>query len=530
MIAFRTTLGRCFRKPAGALVCVALVVAVVFGSQAPLLAATKASSSRTGAAAGKPNVIYIMADDLGYGELGCYGQKKIRTPNIDRLAAQGMRFTQFYAGAPVCAPSRCVLLTGKHLGHAYVRNNCSVPPEGQLPIPDEEVTIAELLKQEGYATAIIGKWGLGPWKSSGDPNKQGFDLFFGYICQAHAHNHYPTYLYRNQKKVQLDNPEFSPHQRFPKGLDPNDPANYKRYIGNTYAPDLMIEEALGFIRQNKDRPFFLYFATTIPHLALQVPEDSLAEYLGKFSEKPYLGDRGYLPHYAPHACYAAMVTRMDRDIGRMMALLDELGLAENTLVMFTSDNGPTHGRGGGPVDGVGGSDSVFFESNGPLNGLKGSVYEGGIRVPLIARWPGKIAPGTTNDHMGAFYDVLPTVLDLVGRPAPSDCDGLSFLPTLLGRGEQQEHEFLLWEFYGYGGQQAVRMGRWKGIRKNCYRNPQGPLMLFDLKTDLGETHDVAAEHPEIVRRIDEILRREHTDSPFWDFAKKLSPRFPKKKK
>lgn len=528
MIVAGTTAGRWRRKPAGAIALGLMLAAIVLGAHVVLCAAEQSGGAQASRPASKPNVIFILADDLGYGELGCYGQKKIRTPNIDRLAAQGMRFTQFYAGAPVCAPSRCVLLTGKHLGHAYVRDNCGVPPEGQLPIPDEETTLAELLKQEGYATAVIGKWGLGPPGSTGDPNRQGFDFFFGYNSQGHAHNHYPTYLYRNEKKVLLDNPEFSAHQRFPDGLDANDPANYKQYAGNMYAPDLMIEEALGFIRRNKDRPFFLYFATTIPHLALQVPEDSLAEYLGKFPEKPYLGDRGYLPHYAPHACYAAMITRMDRDIGRMIALVDELGLAANTLVMFSSDNGPTHGRGGGPEGGVGGSDSVFFESSGPLSGLKGSVYEGGVRVPLIARWPGTIAPGATTEHIGAFYDVLPTVLDLLGRPAPAASDGLSFLPTLLGRGNQQEHEFLLWEFYGYGGQQAVRAGRWKGIRLNCYRDPAGPLMLFDLAADLQETRNVAAEHPEVVRRLENILQREHTDSPHWNFAEQRRPRFPKK--
>jgi len=471
----------------------------------------------------KPNFIFILADDLGWGELGCYGQEKIRTPNLDRLAAEGIRFTQFYAGSPVCAPSRCVLLTGKHSGHAYIRNNSEVKPEGQLPIPDEEVTLAELLKEAGYTTAIIGKWGLGPPGSTGDPLNQGFDFFFGYNCQRHAHNHYPTFLYRNREKVLLNNPDFPAHQPFPPDLDPNDPKNYARYSGKDYAPDLMTEEALKFIRENREKPFFLYFATTIPHLALQVPEDSLQEYLGKFPEKPYLGDRGYLPHFAPRAAYAAMITRLDSHIGKMLALLDELGIAERTVIFFSSDNGPTHGR--GPENlGVGGTDTDFFRSAGPWSGRKGTLFEGGIRVPLIVRWRGKISPGRVTDHIAGFQDVLPTILDIIGREPPPDCDGISFLPTLLGQPGQKQHPYLVWEFYGYGGQQAVRLGRWKGIRLNCYKNPTGPLQLYDLEADPTESRDIASAHPDIVAKMEEILRREHTPSPHWDFAKKLQPR------
>jgi arylsulfatase A len=471
----------------------------------------------------KPNFIFILADDLGWGELGCYGQEKIRTPHLDRLAAEGIRFTQFYAGSPVCAPSRCVLLTGKHSGHAYIRNNSEVKPEGQLPIPDEEITLAELLKQAGYTTAIIGKWGLGPPGSSGDPLNQGFDFFFGYNCQRHAHNHYPTFLYRNRDKVRLDNPDFPAHQSFPPDLDPNDPKNYARYLGKDFAPDLMTEEALKFIRENREKPFFLYFATTIPHLALQVPEDSLQEYLGKFPETPYLGDRGYLPHYAPRAAYAAMITRLDAHIGKMLALLDELGIAERTVIFFSSDNGPTHGR--GPENlGVGGTDTDFFRSAGPWSGRKGTLFEGGIRVPLIVRWRGKISPGRVTDHMAGFQDVLPTILDIIGRQPPPDCDGISFLPTLLGQPGQKQHPYLVWEFYGYGGQQAVRLGRWKGIRIDCYKNPTGPLQLYDLETDPTESRDIASAHPDIVAKMEEILRREHTASPHWDFAKRLQPR------
>ena len=402
---------------------------------------------------GKPNIVFLLADDLGYGELGCYGQQKIRTPHLDQMAAEGIRFTQFYSGAPVCAPSRCVLMTGKHLGHAYIRDNRQAKPgaEGQEPIPDETVTLAETLQAAGYTTGAMGKWGLGPPGSSGDPNKQGFDLFFGYNCQAHAHNFYPTYLWRNDQHVTLNNPAFSAHQKLPPDADPNDPASYKPYVGSDYAPDRMIDEALGFIRRNKDRPFFLYYPTTVPHLAIQVPEDSLAEYRGQWPDPPYPGGHGYLPHPSPRAGYAAMVTRLDRDIGRLLTLLKELGLDDNTLVMFSSDNGPVYDR-------LGGTDSEFFESNGPLSGLKGSVYEGGMRVPLIARWPGKIPGGRVSDLPAAFYDVLPTLAEVAGASPPAGIDGISLLPTLTDRGEQKQHEFLLWEFHGYGGQQAVAHG------------------------------------------------------------------------
>ncbi len=491
--------------------------ALVLTNGLPQLHGAEAGSKR----AKKPNIMFLLADDLGYAELGCYGQQKIRTPNLDRMAAEGMRFTQFYSGAPVCAPSRCVLMTGKHLGHAYIRDNRAVPPEGQEPIPDETVTLAEVLKAAGYATGAMGKWGLGPPASSGDPNKQGFDLFFGYNCQGHAHNFYPTYLWRNDQHVTLNNREFSAHQKLPPDADPNDPASYRQYIGSDYAPDRMIDEALGFIRQNKDRSFFLYYPTTVPHLAIQVPEDSLAEYRGKWPDPPYPGGNGYLPHPSPRAGYAAMVTRLDRDIGRMLALLKELGLDDNTLVMFSSDNGPTYDR-------LGGTDSEFFESNGPLSGLKGSVYEGGMRVPLIARWPGQIPAGRVTDHLAAFYDVMPTLAEVAGATSPADGDGISFLATLRASGQQKQHEFLLWEFHGYGGQQAVRMGRWKGIRLNCYKDPNGPLKLYDLENDLAEEKDVAEQHPEIVRKMDQLLREQHSDSAIWDF-RKGRPKPPAKK-
>ncbi len=439
----------------------------------------------------KPNIIFFMADDLGYNEVGCYGQQKIRTPHIDRLAAEGVRFIQSYSGSPVCAPSRCVLLTGKHTGHAYIRTNREVKPEGQLPIPDETLTIAELLKAQGYVTAAIGKWGLGPPGSEGDPLNQGFDHFFGYNCQRQAHNYYPRYLWSDRQKVNL-------------------PGNDRGLTGKFYAPDLMEEEALNFIRDNKEKPFFLYYPTPVPHVALQVPDDSLQEYLGLWDDPPYDGSKGYLPNEHPRATYAAMVTRMDRTLGRMMALLKELDLDENTIVFFTSDNGPTY---------VGGYDLDFFDGNGPLRSRKGFVYEGGIRVPFIVRWPGRIKPGSETEHITAFQDVMPTLMELVGAAdqTPEDIDGISFVPTLTGKGKQAEHEYLYMEFPSYGGQQMVRMGDWKAVRKNLFKDPNAPIELYNLKEDIGETTDVADQHPDIVEKIREIMKSARTPSRAFPF-------------
>ena len=379
----------------------------------------------------RPNVIFILADDLGYAELGSYGQQKIRTPSLDRLAAEGVRFTQHYSGNAVCAPSRSVLLTGQHPGHTPIRDNRELQPEGQVPLPAAAVTIAELFKKQGYATAAMGKWGLGPPGSEGDPLRQGFDHFFGYNCQRQAHNHYPTYLYDDDRRLPLDNPAFPVNQKLPDGADPADPRSYAGYAGKAYAPDLIGERARAFIRDNKDRPFFLYLPTTVPHLALQVPEDSLAEYRGLWPDPPYRGDNGYLPNRSPRAAYAAMVTRMDREVGRILDLVRELGLDERTIVVFTSDNGPTYDR-------IGGSDSEFFRSAGPLRGLKGSLYEGGIRVPAIVRWKGRIPAGLVSERVTGFEDWLPTLLELAGakEAIPPTIDGLSFAPTLLGQAQE----------------------------------------------------------------------------------------------
>ena len=431
-----------------------------------------------------PNIVFIMADDLGAAELGCYGQQKIRTPAIDRMAAEGMRFTQFYSGAPVCAPARGVLMTGKHSGHAAIRNNSEVRPEGQRPLPAAEVTLAELLKERGYATGATGKWGLGMIGTEGDPNRQGFDLFYGYNCQRHAHSHYPTYLRKNQEVVQL--------------------AGNDGKTGTQFSHDLMEAEALRFIRDHRSRPFLLYVPFTIPHLAIQVPEDSLAEYRGKWEDPPYVGGKGYLPHPAPRAAYAAMITRMDRSVGRIMDLLKELKLDRETLVVFTSDNGPTYDR-------LGGSDSDFFESKGNLRGYKGDVYEGGIREPFIARWPGKIRPASVSNHVAAFWDVLPTLCEVAGAKTPSGIDGISFLPTLTGKGEQKKAPYLYWEFPAYTGQQAVRLGDWKGVRRNMTRGNL-EIELYNLADDPGEKRNVAAERLEIVERIRDLMKSARTPS------------------
>ena len=433
-----------------------------------------------------PNIIFIMADDLGYAELGSYGQKKIRTPHLDKLAAEGMRLTQYYAGSTVCAPSRAVLMTGRHAGHAPVRATREIQPEGQHPIAAAAVTLAEVLKGAGYVTGAIGKWGLGPPSSEGDPIKQGFDLFFGYNCQRKAHNHYPAYLWRNDRKVPLE-------------------GNNDGLTGAHYAHDLFEREALQFIRTSREKPFFLYVPFTIPHLALQVPEDSLAEYKGRWEDPPYDGSRRYLPHPHPRAAYAAMITRMDRSVGRIVDLLRELRLDDNTLVMFTSDNGPVQGASAGS----GGTDSEFFASAGQLRGLKGSLYEGGIRVPFIAKWTGRIKAGTVSDVLAVHYDILPTLSEVAGAKAPPDVDGVSLMPVLLGA-KPPAREFLYWEYPAGVGQQAVRLGNWKGVRPDLSKSTA--IELYDLQKDPGERQDVAAAHPDVVKRIAAIMAREHRPS------------------
>ena len=467
----------------------------IFASLAPLAVFTAAHASQSQ----RPNIVLIMADDLGYGELGCYGQEWIKTPRLDKLAHEGLRFTDFYCGSPVCAPSRCVLMTGKHTGHAAIRNNRQLKdsfPElrkkygwefpGQQPLPDSEVTVAELLKSQGYATGAIGKWGLGMCGTSGDPNHQGFDLFYGYLCQVHAHNHYPKFLWRNDRKELL-------------------PGNSGTARGETYSQDKFTEEAIKFLDEHKNGPFFLYLPFVIPHLSIQVPESSLAQYKGKIPEATYKhNSKGYSKHPTPRAGYAAMISHMDAAIGRIVDELQKLGLADNTLILFTSDNGPTYRR-------LGGSDSDFFKSGGPLRGRKGSAYDGGIREPLIARWPGKIAGGRVSNYVGGFPDMLPTLCELAHAETPKNIDGISFVPTLLDKGKQPDHKYLYWEFSGYDQQQAVRAGKWKAIRSHVDVDDP-PWELYDLSRDIGEEHDVAAEHPEIVERLAKDAAEAHTPS------------------
>jgi len=434
----------------------------------------------------RPNVVFILGDDLGYADVGCYGQKKIRTPNIDKLAAEGMRFTQFYSGNPVCAPSRCALMTGYHSGHGQVRNNMQVGGEnawtlgvttgGQWPLAEGTFTAGHLFQKAGYATGAFGKWGLGRVGTTGDPQKQGFDHFFGYICQRQAHTYYPNHLWRDGQVFWIE--------------------ENKDGAERVYSHDLIAEEALKFLRTNKDRPFFLYVPFTIPHVSLQVPEDSLAQYKGQWPDPAYDGQRGYVPHASPRACYAGMVSHMDKDVGRITALLKELGLEEDTLVIFSSDNGPTN---------AGGSDAGFFGGAGPFHGLKGSVWEGGIRVPFIARWPGRIQPGSESDHIAAFWDFLPTCAELVAEQAPKGIDGISLLPTLLGQPGQKKHEYMYWEL---NGQQGVRWGDWKAVRLK----PNQKIQLFDLKADIGENNDVADQHPDIVARMQDVLTKGRTES------------------
>lgn len=454
-------------------------------------------------AAPKPNIIFFLADDLGYNELGCYGQKKIHTPNLDQMAKDGVRFTQFYAGHAVCAASRCSFLTGKHTGHSFVRENSEGKDKAakdrikqedgywaQLAIPASETTVATLLRSAGYRTACIGKWGLGHPGNEGSPNKHGFDLFYGFISQWQAHDHYPTYLWRNDVKETLPgNDGISLH-------------------GPHYAHDMMEKEALEFISSAKDKPFFLYFGTPIPHVSLQVPEDeqSLAGYKAAFAgqDPAYDGKTGYHPTPDPRAIYAAMVTRMDRTLGKMRELLHKNGQAENTLIIFTSDNGATFN---------GGYDRDFFEGNKPLHGMKTELWDGGIRVPCIAAWPGRIKPGVVSDFIGAGWDMLPTFAELAGIKPPANIDGISILPTLTG-GQQPQHPHLYWETVA-GGVQAVRMGEWKAIRLEAAKKDDAPVQLFNVRSDIGETQDVSAQHPDVVTQIEAIMKTQHVPSEYF---------------
>ncbi len=435
-----------------------------------------------------PNIIYILADDLGYGDLGCYGQKQIKTPHLDKMAADGLRFTQHYAGSTVCSPSRCSLMTGKHVGHCSIRGNVEV-----LMGPNE-MTLAKLLKQVGYSTACIGKWGIGHPPPPEDPFNNGFDYFFGYLSMWHAHNYYPEFLWKNGKKVQLKNIVKHPEKHYQKGQEKLTGLVIEKV---DYSSDLFTEDALSFL-EKQTKPFFLFLSYTIPHAN---------------NEAVWFGEHGMeVPDYGiykdqdwpePEKGKAAMITRMDRDIGIILSKLKKLGIDDNTLVIFSSDNGP-HKKGG--------IDPDFFYSNGQLKGYKRDLYDGGIRVPLIARWPGKIKSGSDSDHISAFWDILPTFAELTGAQIPSDIDGISFLPTLLGKKSQQkQHEYLYWEFHEGSSKQAIRMGDWKAVRLA----PSKPFELYNLKSDIGEQNNIADKHPDIIAKVKSILANVRTDEKQW---------------
>lgn len=446
----------------------------------------------------KPNIIFILADDLGYGDVGFNGQKLIKTPNLDRLAQDGIVFKQFYAGTAVCAPSRCSLMTGKHTGHTVIRDNLGIEPEGQYPISDNEVTIAEVLKKGGYKTGAFGKWGLGFIGSEGDPNNQGFDTFFGYNCQSLAHRYYPEHLWNNQQKIILKE---------------NDNLEYNKQ----YAPDIIQKEALAFIDKNKQEPFFLFLPYILPHAELLVPDDSIFRYYkDKFTEKPFKGfdygkdakPTGYVSQNYPHATYAAMVARLDLYVGQVIDKLNELGLEENTLIIFTSDNGP-HKEGGGDPD--------FFNSSAGFTGIKRDLYEGGIRVPFVAKWPKVITPGQNSEFIGAFWDILPTFSEIAGITNPDHIDGISLINTLKGGKNQKEHEYLYWEFHKEGGKQAVRYRNWKGIRLNLLKDKNASIALYDINTDPHEKRDVSSEHPDIIKKITSFMNEDHLESTIFSW-------------
>lgn len=473
-----------------------LVVGILFllaGVLTPVLAAPKAGA----ASHSKPNIIYIMLDDAGYGDFSCYGQKMFQTPNIDRMAREGMKFTQHYSGSTVCAPTRCSLMTGLHTGHCHVRGNREVKPEGQSSMPADISTVPRLLRKAGYTTGMFGKWGLGAPGSPSDPVEH-FDRFYGYNCQRQAHTFYPTHLWSDDKKEMLD--------------------------GKTYSFDLIHEQTLQFIRDNAKKPFFAYVPITIPHAAMHVPEEEAAPWRKKWPQfEGTIGKyRGPLVKN-PVAAFAGMMTRMDRGIGDILELLKELKIEKNTVVMFTSDNGP-HKEGGHKPD--------FFDSNGPLKGYKRDLYEGGIRAPLICWWPGKIKAKSVTDHISAHWDFLPTACEIAGIKAPKKTDGISYLPTLMGQAnKQKQHEYLYWEFHERGKKQAIRIGKWKALRQNLAKDRNTPIELYDLSKDIGEENNIAARHPDVVGRFQPLFKTARIESDvFTLFPEKSAPKKNRRKK
>jgi arylsulfatase A len=437
----------------------------------------------------RPNIVYILLDDAGWGDLGCYGQEKLKTPHMDRLARDGMRFTQHYSGSTVCAPTRSCLMTGQHTGHTPIRGNGNAKgePERVFPIGAEVVTVAALLKRAGYATGAFGKWGLGGPGSTSDALALGFDHFTGFYSQAFAHDFYPRWLWRDGEKLELNRSE--------------------------YAHTVSFDDALKFIEANRSGPFFCYLPVTIPHAAMQAPPDyheRFRKIYPQFDKKigKYGGDGRQSKVTNPIAGFAAMMTKMDDDVGRLIKTLQKLGMDDDTLIMLSSDNGP-HLEGG--------HDPKFWDSNGPFQGHKRSLYDGGIRVPLLARWPGKIQEGSVNEHISAHWDLLPTLCDLAGVAIPQGVDGLSMVPALTGRGSQERHEYLYWEFYEAGGKRALRMGQWKAVRNGLRDDPDAKIELYDILQDLGERRDVAAANPEVVAQAQRFFEAAHTPDPRWQY-------------
>jgi len=478
----------------------------------------------TAHAADPPNIVFVLADDLGYGELGCYGQEKIKTPNIDRLAKDGIKFLQHYTGAPVCAPARCTLMTGQHLGHAEIRGNRDsgngrVYP-GQWPITDEVVTIAEVLKDAGYTCGGFGKWGLGPSNTTGSPMKQGFDRFYGYNCQRNAHSYYPPFLDSDSREVRINKYPIPGHDRKPEGaIDADD------YRAKNYAPDLILNQALKFLNANKDNPFFLYLPFVEPHVSMQSPQEWIDRYPKEWDEEhgAYRGQNGYLPHPRPRAAYAAMISDLDEHVGIILKRLKRLGLEDNTIVIFTSDNGPTHG-GKDPNFHIGGAACTFFNSNGGLRGYKGSCYEGGIRVPCVVRWPGEIEAGSETAFPSYFPDWFPTLTKIAKAklPAGQKLDGIDLGAVLNGKSDLQTKpmqteptrtEPMIWEFNGYRGIAAVRDGKWKSVRRKLKTKKPEPWELYDLETDPKEAKNVADQNPDIVNRMKNMFLKSRTVEP-----------------
>ncbi len=470
----------------------------------------------------KPNIIYIYADDMGYGELGAYGQTKIKTPNLDRMSAEGMRFTDHYSSAPVCAPARCMLLTGKHGGHTYIHGNYELGgfadslEGGQMPLPEGVFTVGKMMQQAGYKTAAIGKWGLGMANTTGSPIKQGFDYFYGYLDQKQAHNYYPTHLWENDHWDTLQNPVINVH----KQLDSTKAtiADFNYYKGKEYAPAKLTEKALAFIENNKSKPFFLYLPYTLPHLSLQAPDEWVKKYIGQFNERPYYGQNGYASTLYPLSTYAAMISFLDAQVGLILEKIKALGLDENTLILFSSDNGATFN---------GGVNRRFFNSNGGLRGQKMDLYEGGIREPFIARWPGKITKGTTSAHPSVQFDLMATLAELVHQKTNAT-DGISFLPELMGRTkDQQKHPYIYFEYPENGGQLAIRMGNWKGVKLDVKKHPEKKWQLFNLQTDRNETTDVSDKYPDLIKQFELIVKKEHQQAHIqeWEF---IQPKFDSK--